>query len=185
MSVEQSAEPQIRVLIPAEVISDAVRHLGEQLTERFEGKDLTVLGILTGSIVLVTDLIRQISAPHQLGFVQASSYRGTATSPGTLHVDLNLLPEIRGRDILLVDDIFDTGRTLATVRDQLLELQPRSVTTAVLLWKTARREVDSVPDYFCFEIPDEFVVGYGLDYNHHYRHLPFLGVLEQPRPADS
>ncbi|HWL10740.1 MAG TPA: hypoxanthine phosphoribosyltransferase [Planctomicrobium sp.] len=168
----------IRPLIDAKTISDAVQELGNRLTSDYTGRELTVLGILTGSIVLVSDLIRQISVPHQLGFIPASSYRGTATAPGELALDLQFLPEIAGRDVLLVDDIFDTGRTLSTIQSKLLEFSPKSVQTVALLWKTSRREVDCVPDYFCFEIPDEFVVGYGLDYNEHYRHLPYLGVLE-------
>jgi len=170
---------RVRTLIPAQTISESVRRLGAQLTRDYQGSPLTVLGILTGSIVLVTDLIRQISIPHQLGFLQASSYRGSDTRPGTLQISLDFLPDLRGRDVLLVDDIFDTGRTLAAVTEQLQVLRPNSLKTAVLLWKTTRREVDQVPDYFCFEIPDEFVVGYGLDFQQQYRHLPDLGVLEQ------
>ncbi|WP_437194044.1 hypoxanthine phosphoribosyltransferase [Planctomicrobium sp. SH527] len=169
----------IRVLLTPETISDSVRKLGQELTEEYSGRDLTILGILTGSIVLVTDLIREIAIPHQLGFIQAKSYRRTETTSGQLQVNFDYLPEIRGRDILLVDDIFDTGRTLSSVREQLEEYGPRSIKTAVLLWKTARREVETIPDYHCFDIPDEFVVGYGLDYDHHYRHLPYIGVLEQ------
>ncbi|SFI09964.1 hypoxanthine phosphoribosyltransferase [Planctomicrobium piriforme] len=169
---------QVRVLIPQETISDAVQQLGRRITEDYQGHNLTVLGVLTGSIVLVTDLMRQIALPHQLGLVQASSYRGTATTPGELTINLDFLPDIRGRDILLVDDIFDTGRTLSAIHAQLQQFQPRTVRSAVLLWKTARRTVEATPDYYCFEIPDEFVVGYGLDYNHQFRHLPYIGVLE-------
>lgn len=170
----------IRVLLTPETISDSVRKLGQELTEEYAGRELTILGILTGSIVLVTDLIREIAIPHQLGFIQAKSYRGTETTSGQLQVNFDYLPEIRGRDILLVDDIFDTGNTLSSVQSQLEEYGPRSIKTVVLLWKMARREVKITPDYHCFEIPDEFVVGYGLDYDHQYRHLPYIGVVEQP-----
>lgn len=168
----------VRTLISQQEIAAAVSKLGSRITEDFQGQDLTVLGVLTGSIVLVTDLMRQIELPHQLGLVQASSYRGTATSPGELRINLDFLPEIRGRDILLVDDIFDTGRTLSTIIAQLSKYEPRSIKSAVLLWKKVRTVVDAVPDYFCFEIPDEFVVGYGLDFDGHYRHLPYIGVVE-------
>ncbi len=167
----------VSVLIDSQTISQEVRNLGAQLTAEYAGRDLTVIGVLTGSIILVADLIRHISTPHQLGFIQASSYRGTATSPQELKLQLDFLPDIRNRDVLLVDDIFDTGRTLSAIQEDLKGFQPRSIKTVALLWKTARREVETVPDYFCFQIPDEFVVGYGLDYNQHYRHLPYIGVL--------
>ena len=169
----------IRQLISRQQIASAVTQLGTRITNDYQGKDLTVLGVLTGSIVLVTDLMRQIAIPHQLGLIQASSYRGTATSPGDLAIDMQYLPDIRGRDVLLVDDIFDTGKTLSTLIGQLQFQQPRSIRSAVLLWKTARRAVEAVPDYYCFEIPDVFVVGYGLDYDNHYRHLPYVGVIDE------
>jgi hypoxanthine phosphoribosyltransferase len=170
--------PHVRTLISEQQIAAAVAALGERLTGEYQGADLTVLGVLTGSIVLVTDLMRQIALPHQLGLVQASSYRGAATTPGELRINLDFLPDIQGRDVLLVDDIFDTGRTISAICRRLQERQPRSIRTAVLLWKTSRREVEATPDYFCFEIPDEFVVGYGLDFDNQYRHLPYIGVLE-------
>ena len=167
----------VKCLIPETEIRDAVEHLGREITRDYAYCQLTILGILTGSIVLVTDLMRQIAVPHQLGFVQASSYRGGVTAPGALHTDFSFLPEIAGRDILLVDDIFDTGRTITRIRHEIQKLQPRSIHSAVLLWKRVRTVVETQPDYFCFEIPDEFVVGYGLDYQGEYRHLRFIGVL--------
>ncbi|WP_437187383.1 hypoxanthine phosphoribosyltransferase [Planctomicrobium sp. SH668] len=170
---------KIRKLIDQDEIAQAVLELGARISADYQGKDVTLLGVLTGSIVLVTDLMRQIQIPHELGLVQASSYRGTATTAGELHINLDFLPDIRGRDILLIDDIFDTGKTLTGIAEKLKELSPNSIRTAVLLWKTVRREVDAVPDYFCFQIPDEFVVGYGLDFNNRYRHLPYIGVVEE------
>lgn len=169
---------KIRCLLTETEIAQAVTHLGQQVTADFAGQQLTVLGVLTGSIVLVTDLMRRIELPHQLGLVQASSYRGESTHAGELRINLDFLPEIRGRDVLLVDDIFDTGRTLTRIMEQLELFEPRRVRSAVLLWKKSCSEVATVPDYFCFEIPDEFVVGYGLDYNGEYRHLPYIGVVE-------
>ncbi len=169
---------RVRELISANTIEQAVLQLGGQISVDYTGRPLTVLAVLSGSIMLVADLMRQITVPHQLGVVQASSYRGTATVPEALHVNLDFLPDLRERDVLLVDDIFDTGRTLAALIDALKERQPASLKSAVLLWKTARRTVSIAPDYYCFTIPDEFVVGYGLDYNGGYRHLPYIGVLE-------
>lgn len=168
----------IRERISAAEIEAAVDQLGRRITEDYRGRPLTILGVLTGSIVLVADLMRRIELPHQLGLLQASSYRGEATTPGELRINTDFLPDLTGRDVLLVDDILDTGRTLAALVDHLQNLGPRSIRTAVLLWKSERTEVDLRPDHVCFEIPDEFVVGYGLDWNGEYRHLPFIGIIE-------
>jgi hypoxanthine phosphoribosyltransferase len=139
---------------------------------------VTVVGVLTGCLVFLADLIRQMPRPLRVGLVQASSYRGPATKPGELRLDLDGLPDLTGQTVLLVDDIFDTGHTLTALRAELEQRGARTVITVVLLWKSARRQVPWVPDHFGFEIPDEFVVGYGLDYGGEYRHLPYVGVLE-------
>lgn len=174
---------EIRCLIDQHQIAEAVQKLGAQLEQEYQGVELTLLGVLTGSIVLVTDLMRQLDIPHQLGMVQASSYRGKTTVSGELRINLDFLPEIRGRHVLLVDDIFDTGKTLTTIQRQIELLEPASVKCAVLLWKKTRTVVDAEPNFFCFEIPDEFVVGYGLDYNGEYRNLPYIGVIDQSCPG--
>jgi hypoxanthine phosphoribosyltransferase len=114
----------------------------------------------------------------QVGLLQASSYRGQTTIPGTLEMAIATMPEIAGRDVLLLDDIFDTGRTLSGLLDSLVASQPASLRSAVLLWKEGRQRVSITPDYHCFRIPDVFVVGYGLDYNDDYRHLPYVAALE-------
>ena len=137
-----------------------------------------MIGVLHGSVVFVADLIRAVSTPHQLGFVLASSYRGAATSPAELRLMLDGLPDIAGRSVLLVDDILDTGRTLSALKERLAERRPSEIRTAVLLWKRERTETAVVPDYFGYEIPDRFVVGYGLDFNGDYRHLPFIATLD-------
>ena len=168
----------VRQLISPAEIDAAVEQLGRRITREYDGRPLTILGVLTGSLMLVADLMRRIELPHQLGLLQASSYRGTTTSPGELRVNTEFLPQVAGRDVLLVDDILDTGRTLAALIEEVRSLEPASLRTAVLLWKRDRTEVDLQPDYVCFEIPDEFVVGYGLDYAGEYRHLPYIGVLE-------
>jgi hypoxanthine phosphoribosyltransferase len=168
----------IRELISSAAIQTAVADLGRRITLDYAERPLTVLGVLTGSIVLVTDLMRRIERPLQLGLLQASSYRGKATTPGELRINADFLPDLRGRDVLLVDDILDTGRTLDAIVRHVQSLGPSRVRTAVLLWKRVRTQVELQPDYVCFEIPDEFVVGYGLDFNDEYRQLPYIGVLE-------
>ena len=165
-------------LLSESEIAERVAELGRIFTETYRGRPLTVLGVLNGSVVLVADLIRTIDIPHQIGFIRASSYRGETTVAGQLTVSTELMPMIAGRDVLLVDDIFDTGRTMLKLLDVLRQFQPASVRTAVLLWKQGRCEVEITPDYHGFLIPDVFVVGYGLDYNDDYRHLPKIAVLQ-------
>jgi hypoxanthine phosphoribosyltransferase len=164
-------------LISVDEIRAAVNDLGRKVSVDYAGRPLTILGVLSGSLMLVADLMRRIEFPHQVGLLQASSYRGEATTPGELRVNTDFLPSLSGRDVLLVDDILDTGRTLELLIERIRQTEPASVCTAVLLWKRARTIVPIQPDYVCFEIPDEFVVGYGLDYNGEYRHLPYIGVV--------
>jgi hypoxanthine phosphoribosyltransferase len=164
-------------LLTESTIAQRVIELGQTITDIYRGRPLTVLGVLNGSVVLVADLIRAIDIPHQIGFIRASSYRGETTVPGQLSINLDLMPTIADRDVLLVDDIFDTGRTMVRLLDELRRQQPASIRTAVLLWKQGRSEVEITPDYHGFQIPDVFVVGYGLDYNDDYRHLPQIAVL--------
>ncbi len=168
-------------LLPAHQIALRVAELGRIIGEAYRGKPLTILGVLNGSVIMVADLMRSVPVPHRIGFVHASSYGGKATEAGLLSVGLSLLPDIEGRDVLLVDDIFDTGRTLARLLGELRVYRPASICTVVLLWKLGRCEVETTPDYFGFQIPNAFVVGYGLDYDDDYRHLPNISVLE---PSD-
>ncbi len=166
-------------LIDEAQIREAVTQLGRQISQDYRNRPLTILGVLTGSIVLVSDLVRRIDLPLRVGLIQASSYRGRATAPGELSVNDELLPDIAGRDVLLIDDIFDTGKTMAALLETIKQKGPNSVRCAVLLWKADRTEVDLEPDYHCFKIPDAFVVGYGLDYNDEYRHLPYVAALDE------
>lgn len=168
----------MKTLLSDSEIAIRVAELGQIITESYRGRPLTVLGVLNGSVVLVADLIRAIDIPHQIGFIRASSYRGETTVPGVLTVNTELIPPIAGRDVLLVDDIFDTGRTMTRLLEELEGWNPASVRTAVLLWKQGRSEVAVEPDYHGFKIPDVFVVGYGLDYNDDYRHLPQIAELD-------
>lgn len=171
----------MRVLFTADEIAARVRELGAQIAADYAGQNLLIVGVLHGSVVLVADLIRCIDIPHQIAFVRASSYGAGTTSSGHVQTSLAGLPALTGRPVLLVDDIFDTGRTLERLVAELSLQQPASLKTAVLLWKTARREVELSPDYFAFQIPDEFVVGYGLDLNDDYRHLPHIAIVDPSR----
>ncbi len=168
----------MRELISADAIQKEVARLGATIEQQYRGEALTVLGVLTGSIVLLADLIRCVDLKIRVGLVQASSYRGKATSPGELSINSELLPDVRGHHVLLLDDIFDTGQTLTGLIEHVKQNAPKSLRTAVLLKKQGRSTVSFEPDYHCFDIPNEFVVGYGLDYNDEFRHLPSIVALE-------
>lgn len=152
--------------------------LAATIEAEYQGEPLTIIGVLTGSLMLLADLVRQIDMPLRVGLIQASSYRGRATRPESLTVGLRLMPDLTGRHVLLIDDIFDTGRTLATLLEELSAENVVSLRSAVLLWKEDRREVEATPDHYCFKIPNAFVVGYGLDHDDEYRNLPYIAVLE-------
>jgi hypoxanthine phosphoribosyltransferase len=169
----------VKRLIEADQIQAKVAELGRQITLDYRSRPLTVVGVLTGSMVLVSDLIRHIDLPLRVAMIQASSYRGKTTVANKLTLNVSQLPEVCGRDVLIVDDIFDTGRTLAAAIEHLHAAQASSVRGAVLLWKERHGEGDRHPDYFGFQIPDVFVVGYGLDYNDEYRSLPYIAALEE------
>ena len=165
------------VLIGETEIAARVRELAADIERDFAGKDLLVVALLTGTVPFLADLIRHIALPMRLDFMGVSSY-GNNTAPGELVFTKELRLEACDRDVLLVDDILDTGRTLRAVIDKLNALQPRSLKTCVLLEKKSRRTETIPADYIGFEVPDEFVIGYGLDYAERYRNLPFIGVLK-------
>jgi hypoxanthine phosphoribosyltransferase len=172
----------MKVLVSANQIQSSIDRLAAEISQREEGRPLTVIAVLTGSIIFLADLVRKLEMPLRVGVIQARSYLGTER--GSLSVNVDMLPEVTGRDVLVVDDIFDTGHTLVEVLAFLKDLGPRSVRTAVLVLKQGKQQVTLVPDYVGFEIPDVFVVGYGLDYNDAYRNLPFLAALE-PEDIDA
>jgi len=172
----QSQNGSMRVLLTAEQIQSSVDRLATEIREREAGRPLTVIAVMTGSIIFLADLIRKLDMPLRVGVIQARSYSGTER--GALSVNADMLPEVVGRDVLVIDDIFDTGHTLVEVLSFLGELRPRSVRSAVLVLKQGKQRVALRPDYVGFEIPDVFVVGYGLDYNDAYRNLPYLAALE-------
>lgn len=169
------------ILIPAERIQERVGQLAGQIAVDFRDlRPLTIVGVLTGSLMFLADLVRRLGLPVRIGLIQASSYRGTATTPGELRVQPELQPDVSGRHVLLLDDILDTGWTLNHLTGHLHKLGAASVRVAVLLRKRGRQEVPLEPDYCGFEIPNAFVVGYGLDHNDEFRHLPYVAVLPNP-----
>ncbi len=174
----------MRVLLNESQLHDGVDRLAREIDGFYGGRPLTVIAVMTGSLVLFADLIRRLSMPQRVGVIRASSYRGGRAS-GTLHIDSSMTIDVAGRDVLLVDDIFDTGQTLAKLSDMLLDMRAASVSTAVLLHKQREHSVTLRPDFVAFKIPDEFVVGYGLDYLDMYRNLPYLAVLEPAEIDDT
>ena len=164
------------VLITEEQIARRIRELSRAIERDFKGRELVLVSLLTGTVMFLADLIRHIRLPLRLDFIGVSSY-GAGTEPGELVFTKELRLDVRGRDVLLVDDILDTGRTMTRVLGKLAALKPRRIRTCVLLNKAARRVEDVEADYVGFEIPDLFVVGYGLDFAERYRNLPFVGVL--------
>jgi hypoxanthine phosphoribosyltransferase len=175
----------VKQLLSATQLDLGVRALAGRIAADYSGRRPTVIGVLTGSIVFMADMIRQIDLPLRIGLVAARSYRGAATRPGPIAIHADLVPDIAGHDVLIVDDIFDTGRTLLRLYDTLAELKPASIRSAVLLRKPARAEVNLMPDYVAFDIPDQFVVGYGLDYQDAYRNLPYVAALEEHELAEA
>ena len=171
----------MKILLDKGALHDGVAKMAHDIEQAFEGRQLTIVGVLTGSVVLMADLIRHIDQPMRVGVIQASSYRGATTQRGELVINSELMIDISGRDVLLVDDIFDTGHTLEKVIAKMQEFGPNSIRSTVLLKKEGRQLVSYEPDFAAFNIPDEFVVGYGLDYEDMYRNLPYLAALE---PAD-
>jgi hypoxanthine phosphoribosyltransferase len=168
----------MKTLLTEEQLRQGVDRLAAEIREHYQGRPLTIIGVFIGSIVFLTDLVRRLDFPLRVELIQARNHHG-GTRPGPLVIDLDLLSsDVRGRDVLLVDDIFDTGNTLWELVPQIDELSPATVRSAVLLRKAGRARVAMKPDFVAFDIPDAFVVGYGLDYRDMYRNLPYLAMLE-------
>jgi hypoxanthine phosphoribosyltransferase len=172
----------VEILLSEDQIQSRIKELGRQIEADYQAKHLTIVAVLTGSLIVLADLIRQIHLPLRVSLLQASSYKGATTSAGALIINESFAPDVTGRDVLLLDDILDTGHTLATLVHRMSDRGALSVRTAVLLRKLGRQEVRLEPDYCGFTIPDAFVVGYGLDYNDDYRHLPYVAVLDEAAP---
>jgi hypoxanthine phosphoribosyltransferase len=172
-----------RVLISQEQLARRVKSLAREIEGDFRGRELVVVSLLNGTVMFLADLIRHLNLPLRLDFIGVSSY-GLGTQSGELTFTKELRIDVRGRDVLLVDDILDTGKTMTRVIPKLEVLKPRRIRTCVLLDKAMRRTHQIEADYVGFEIPDYFVIGYGLDFAERYRNLPFVGVLH-PRIYDS
>lgn len=173
-----------KILVTRDEIAQAVKKLGARIAEDYAGKTPVVVGILKGAVVFYSDLIREIDLPLQTEFMSVSSYGSATKSTGVVQIKLDLKLDVMNRDVLIVEDIVDSGMTLHYLKEHLSERGAKSVRIATLLDKPARRRVDLTADYYCFTIPDEFVVGYGLDYAEKYRNLPDIGVLAKRIYAD-
>ena len=173
-----------RILITEAEIKRRVGELARDIERDFQGRDLVIAALLNGTVLFLADLIRRLSLPLHLDFIGVSSYRD-GTTPSRLIFTKELRLDVRGRDVLLVDDILDTGRTLKSVQAKLRLLKPASLKTCVLLNKPARRKVRVDADFIGFEIPDLFVVGYGLDHAERHRNLPFVGILRHEQRSHS
>lgn len=169
---------ELKVLIDETTIQDKVAKLAKQIEQDYEGKDLTLVGILKGSTVFMVDLARKMKRDVKFAFMQVSSYGTEKISAGKINLKLDLPESLEGENILIVEDIIDTGRTLSYLIKHLQEKNPESIKLCTLLDKPERREYDVKVDYVGFEIPDKFVVGYGLDYNEMYRNLPYVAEVE-------
>jgi len=166
------------VLLTETRIQQRLDELAAQLQRDYADKDLTIVPLLTGSVLFVADLLRRLPGPLRLDFLGVSSYHGQTRSSGDIHITKALHLDVRDRDVLVVDDILDTGLTLVRVRDLIAALKPRSLKFCVFLLKELPHPLEVRADYVGFRIPDKFVVGYGLDYQERYRNLPCVGVLK-------
>ena len=162
------------ILISKDQIDERIKQLGAQISKDYLGKNLYVLSLLRGSFIYTVDLVRQITLPTKIGFMTTSSYGQDEQSSGSINVVNDIPDNIEGFDVLIVDDIIDTGITMDFIKARVRSLGADSVKSCVLLNKLERRKVDITPDYCCFEIPDVFVVGYGLNYGDYYRNIPYV-----------
>lgn len=167
------------ILVSEEALKAKVAELGAQISRDYEGRNLVLVSILKGSVVFMADLMRAVTIPCSIDFMVVSSYGGSnTTTSGLVKIIKDLDADLSGKDVLIVEDILDTGITLSHLVPMLKMRNPNSVKLCTILSKPSRRKADIEPDYCGFEVPDEFVVGYGLDYNEKYRNLSYVGVLK-------
>ena len=167
------------VLIDAETLSSRVGELGAEISADYEGRDLLLIGVLKGAVFFMADLMRKLTIPCEVDFMAISSYGGSTDSSGVVRILKDLDINIEGRHVLVVEDIIDSGLTLSYLMRNLESREPESLEVCALLTKPARREIDVPVRYVGFEIPNKFVVGYGLDFAERYRNLPYVGVLSE------
>ena len=166
-----------RMLISEEEIQKKVAEMGKKISQDFRDKDPLFVGVLKGCFIFMADMMRYVDIRCSMDFMAVSSYSGTS-STGAVKINKDLSEDIEGRHVIIVEDILDSGVTLSYLKQYLMVRKPASISIATLMDKPARRKADVYADYSCFEIPDAFVVGYGLDYNERYRNLPYIGVLK-------
>ena len=172
------ADHHIEVMISEEEVNRRIRELGEQISRDYAGRQIHLICVLRGGSFFMCELAKRITVPVSLDFMSVSSYGGDTKSSGVVKIVKDLDDSIRDKEVLVVEDIIDSGRTLSYLLDILKKRNPKSLKLCTLLDKPDRRVVDVDVDYVGFEIPDEFVVGYGLDYDQHYRDLPYIGFVE-------
>ena len=172
-----------RILVDEDSLQQRVKELGQAVSVDYEGKDLVLICVLKGGVAFLTDLMRQVTIPHEIDFMAISSYgKGQHESSGVVRILMDLEANIEGRDVLIVEDIVDSGRTISYLLRTLGARNPASLRVCTLLNKAGRRVVPVPLDYIGFDIPDEFVLGYGLDLDEKYRNLPFVGVFKEAQP---
>ncbi|MCR4607647.1 MAG: hypoxanthine phosphoribosyltransferase [Oscillospiraceae bacterium] len=165
------------VLISEEDLKAKVKEIGAKISEDYKGKEPIFVGVLKGCFVFMSDLVRSVSINCSMDFMAVSSYSGTKTT-GAVKINKDLSEDICGKDVIIVEDILDSGITLNYLKNYLMVRRPASIRIVTLMDKPSRRKADVYADYSCFEVPDAFVVGYGLDYNEKYRNLPYVGILK-------
>ena len=168
-----------KVLISEDELKSIVDKMGKQISEDYKDKDLLLVSVLKGSVVFMADLMRAITVPCNIDFMAVSSYGSGTKSSGVVKIIKDLDKNIEGKDLLIVEDILDSGNTLFYLKEILSARKPNSIKICTLVDKPERREADSIADYIGGSVPNEFIVGYGLDYNEYYRNLPFIGVLKE------
>ena len=168
-----------KILIGEEELQSIIKRLGAEITADYEGKNVLLIGILKGSVIFMADLMRAIDVPCNIDFMAVSSYGNGTESSGRVKINKDLDNDIQGQDIIIIEDILDSGKTLYYIRDILSARKPASIKICTLFDKPERREADIKADYVGSLVPNEFIVGYGLDYAEYYRNLPFIGVLKE------
>ncbi len=171
-------EDVLRVLLTEEQLHARVAELGAQITKDYQGGNLMLVSVLKGSVVFMADLMREIDLPAEIDFMVVSSYGSGVKSSGVVKIVKDLDVPLANKDLLIVEDILDSGMTLSYIKELLQGRSPRSIRIITLLDKPERRKVDLQADYVGFAVPDEFVIGYGLDYDEKYRNLPYIGILK-------